>query len=382
MAVFQSILMVLNLVPNKMGAFEKFMMAFAQRCRQEGIQLDFLIAGEPLTEIRESLQRSHSQIHVDTAWNAGTEKEKETRFITNVCRVIREKQYDVVSFSFCNESAVIKSLLKVRIGIKNRYPKRTLWHQHSHQVAPNSLSSKYLSQLRFLSLLVDKICPVSRFAGDIMQQRSISAKKIQVLYNGVAPVVITEDERRLKREELGIGPQDFALFSASSLIPRKNVEMTIRALGKASSTCPNTHLFVAGDGSERDNLLTLAKELKLAHRVHLLGRRSDVPALIAAADLCVLTSYSEALPFFCGESYAQKRAMICTPAGAITEILENGMEGVLVPFNDADALATAISRFVNEPQYRQDREVAAFQTYQKRWTLDAMVENYFRCYIP
>jgi glycosyltransferase involved in cell wall biosynthesis len=375
-----SVLLVINLVPNKMGAYEKFMMAFADRCSRDTIRLDFMLPGEPLPEIREALCRAGCKLHILPDWNTGSSSEIKDRFVKRYIDIIASHYYDIVSFSFCEEIPVLASLLQTRVRLPLQPAKRTIWHQHSQQQKPGSILSKYLSQLRLLSCGLNKICPVYAHAGAIMRERSISADKIHVLYNGVMPVSVGDEERRQKRQELGVTPDDFILFSASSLIARKNVAMSIRAVAKSLPTCPSLHLFVAGDGEDKENLGVLAENLNISPRIHLLGRRSDVPQIIAAADLCVLTSFNEAFPFFCAESYGQKKAMICTPAGGIPEILQDGVQGAIVPFDDVNALVAAICRFVSDAQYRQSCEAAAYETFCKQLTLDVMVDEYFRCY--
>lgn len=371
--------MVARLVPNKLGAYERFLTRFADKCRDEGLAIDFLFDGSPLEEVRGSLAQSGAGISVLSENPTLSEGRKAVPLFGAYCALVCRHAYRLVSFSYCDPSSVLAAITWAHIRCPSQRP-RIVWHQHSEQKSPRSLLSSRFSTLRLASGFMDAVCPVYEKGAQIMRQRHIDERKIRVLGNGVCLTPLSDLDRNRLRGQLGIAPGDFMLFSASSLIVRKNVAMMIRALAKARAENPNIVLAVAGEGDQLPVLADLARELDVSDHVRFLGLRNDVQALTSASDACLMTSWSEASPFFCMEALAAGRTLIATPAGGVSEIVQDGANGVLVGFDDHRALAREIVRITRDSGLRARFERAACETYRSRFTLDHMVDSYFDCY--
>lgn len=375
----RTVLMVSRLVPNKLGAYERFTMAFAEKCQREGLTVDFLFDGAPLEEVRRRLVESGAGISVLSESLAGASKGNSARLAEQYWALVARHHYRLVSFSYCEPLATLGALAGARARLLSQRP-RIVWHQHSEQQPPRGFVSRRLSLLKLASTFMDRVCPVYEQGAEIMRARHIDSRKIQVIGNGVCRNPISVPEKEKLRRELGVGSEGFLLFSAASLIARKNVAMMIRALAKALDQVQNLVLVVAGEGDQRTALTDLARKLNVESRVRLVGLRNDAAELAASSDLCLMTSYSEALPFFCLEAFAAGRTIIATPAGGIPEIVEDGVNGLLVGFDDHQALADQIARLARDPGRRAEYEHAACETYHERYTLDHMVEAYFGYY--
>ncbi|HEX5323823.1 MAG TPA: glycosyltransferase family 4 protein [Capsulimonadaceae bacterium] len=376
----RAILMVVGLVPNKLGAYERFMAAFAERCHKKGIRVDFLLAGEPLPEIKASLANSGSTIHVLDGWFDRIGRDRAHRFVSYYLDLLREHNYQLVSFSFCTIREVFSALLRTHMTSARSMRPHTVWHQHSEQQRPHSILQRRLSRLKLLSLLMNNVCPVFEGAVEIMRERGISEEKITVITNGVESVSLSPAQIADKRKDIGAGPGDFVLFSAASLIERKNIPMMLHAFSAALARVPNLLLAIAGEGELEHSLKELACQLKVNGRVRWLGQRNDVGELCVAADLCLITSRSEALPFFCLEALAANRTMIATPAGGITEVVQDRTNGVIVAIDDSEAMAREIVHLAQDANLRNAYEKAASETYLSKFTLDHMVEAYLGSY--
>lgn len=105
---------------------------------------------------------------------------------------------------------------------------------------------------------------------------------------------------------------------------------------------------IAGDGPDR-----AAVEAALAGRAVVLGERSDVPALLAAADVFVLSSTSEGMPMTVIEAMAAGLPVVASDVGGMRELVEHGVTGLLVPARDADALAGALADLLADPARRR-----------------------------
>lgn len=374
----RAILMALNLVPDKLGAYERFMMRFAERSAKEGLSVDFLVAGEPIDEITRSLARSGAGVSILPDWNSGPTILRGPRLARRIAELQGSYHYRLVSFSFCEPLSSLAALESARKQSAGR-PK-LVWHQHSEQQSPRFISRR-ISALRLASGLVDRICPVYQKGAEVMRARHIAADKIEVLPNGACACPLPAEKRDRKRGEIGICPGDFALFVAASLIERKNIAMMVRALATALPQAQNLVLTIAGEGHLKAALTDLACGLGVADRVRFLGLRNDVGALVSASDLCLMTSYSEALPFFCIEAFAAGRTIVSTPAGGIPQVVRHGENGILVGFDDDEAMARAIVTLAGDHALRKRYEKKAAETHRSDYTEAQMVEAYFTFYL-
>jgi glycosyltransferase involved in cell wall biosynthesis len=148
------------------------------------------------------------------------------------------------------------------------------------------------------------------------------------------------------RAELDI-PADAPLaVVVGRLEPEKGHPTLIEAWPVVHHHFPSAHLLVVGEGSERDRLEGLAAAHLRAEiccaSVHFLGRREDVPQILAAADVVVMPSYREAQGLAIVEALAANRPVIASNVGGIPEMIRSGENGMLVPSQDPSALASAI----------------------------------------
>jgi glycosyltransferase involved in cell wall biosynthesis len=140
--------------------------------------------------------------------------------------------------------------------------------------------------------------------------------------------------------------------------PWKGVDVAIRAL----LHIPNAILVIAGDGQERANLEQLTAELGLEKRVHLLGSlpRAELPAVYAASDLLLATSFaSETFGIGPVEAQACGLPVVASRFGGFPEVIDEGRTGLLYPPRDAQALATAVNRLLDDPALRASMAAAA-----------------------
>ena len=149
------------------------------------------------------------------------------------------------------------------------------------------------------------------------------------------------------RAELDI-PADAPLaVVVGRLEPEKGHPTLIEAWPVVHHHFPSAHLLVVGEGSERDRLEGLAAAHLRAEiccaSVHFLGRREDVPQILAAANVVVMPSYREAQGLAIVEALAANRPVIASNVGGIPEMIRSGENGMLVPSQDPSALASAIA---------------------------------------
>lgn len=136
---------------------------------------------------------------------------------------------------------------------------------------------------------------------------------------------------------------------------------------------PSARFALVGDGELRGELEALAESLGVAGHVEFLGRRDDVPELLATFDVFALPSLFEGLCLAVIEAQAAGVPVVATPVGGIRETVVDGETGLLVPPRDAAALAAAIVRLLDGPE-EAARLAASARTRVGRFSVERMVE--------
>jgi GalNAc-alpha-(1->4)-GalNAc-alpha-(1->3)-diNAcBac-PP-undecaprenol alpha-1,4-N-acetyl-D-galactosaminyltransferase len=169
-------------------------------------------------------------------------------------------------------------------------------------------------------------------------------------------------------------PQPFIL-GAGRLVHQKGFDILIRAFAVVATDAPQLRLVIAGEGPDAQQLRDLAAGLGLGSRVTFLGNVRDLSALMRYAVAFVLSSRYEGFPNVLLEALACGLPTVAAdcPVGP-REILAGGQYGLLVPCNDAAALARAIARLVADAELRQQLSALgpiATAPYEKRRVVDA-----------
>ena len=155
--------------------------------------------------------------------------------------------------------------------------------------------------------------------------------------------------RASARAALGIPEGVPVAGTVTRLCRQKDPETLLRAARLAAELRPDTRFVVVGDGPLRPQVERLLDELELRDHVTLLGRRSDVDALLPGFDAFVLSSRWEGLPRVVVEAMAVGVPVVSTDVGGIAEAVEDQVSGLLVPPGDSVSLANALVRALAEP---------------------------------
>jgi glycosyltransferase involved in cell wall biosynthesis len=175
--------------------------------------------------------------------------------------------------------------------------------------------------------------------------------RLTTLYNGIdlAPFATARDLRFKTRALLGIPAGTPVLTTVAVLRPPKGIEFMIEAMPHVLARRPETRYLIVGDGEHETALKALATRLGLDGRVIFAGRRSDIPAVMGASDIFVLPSVNEALPTVLVEAMAAGLPIAATDIGGIPEMVEPGVNGILLPPRDPAKLAHACCRLLDDP---------------------------------
>jgi glycosyltransferase involved in cell wall biosynthesis len=176
--------------------------------------------------------------------------------------------------------------------------------------------------------------------------------------------------------ELGIPEERRLVLAVGNLYPVKDHATLLRA----GAGLEGVHVLIAGRGPELEGLASLARALGAASRVHLLGLRSDVARLLAAADLLVHPSRAEGLPLAILEAMAAALPVVASRVGGIPEAVVDGETGQLVRPCDPDVLRDAIRSVLHDPDRAALFGRAGRARVERHFSLEAMTGRYRALY--
>lgn len=233
---------------------------------------------------------------------------------------------------------------------------------------------------RLCTRLSHGVIAVSQHTADHMvRAEQAPPAKVQVVLNGIdcerVRLPSAEERDRVCRELAADG--SYVILVAARLHPEKGYEHLFDALPLLRSRLdrPLT-LLVAGTGPFEAAYRERVRALGCGHVVRFLGFREDVPALMAAADLFVLPSVAEAFGLVLAEALYLGVPVVATRVGGIPEIVDDGIDGVLVPPGDSRVLAEAIAGLLCDPERRRRLAGAGRDKVVARFGFEQMVRSY------
>ncbi|MCX5752897.1 MAG: glycosyltransferase [Candidatus Krumholzibacteria bacterium] len=213
----------------------------------------------------------------------------------------------------------------------------------------------YLVMERMLGAITDARICVSRDIMEIRRRREgTPERKLVFIPNAVDTARFRKPsrDRATVAAEFGWDPAQPLVIAVGRLEPEKNYELLVRAIDRLRARFPSIRCLLVGDGRCRAALASLVDSLGLASRVTLTGARADIPDLLGAADVFVLSSLKEGLPVSLLEAMAAGRGIVATSVGGIPETIRDGESGLLVPSGDLEALAGGIGRLLADGELR------------------------------
>jgi len=200
--------------------------------------------------------------------------------------------------------------------------------------------------------------------------------QVPVVYNGVFTTKYCMKEKVKERKESNTN-----LIHVGSFKPAKNHHLLIEAFGLAIKECPDLRLWLVGDGPALNDVRDHVKRKGLSDYVSFLGTRDDVPDLLAASDIFVLSSDWEGMPLAVIEAMAAGKPVIATCVGAIPEMVRDGVEGLIVPPGDKEAIVNAILRLTLDSNEREQMGRAASRRAKETFDISRTAEEYEALYL-
>jgi len=205
---------------------------------------------------------------------------------------------------------------------------------------------------------------------DYIQGEGWPAERVHYLPNFVA----ADKASPVTLKALNLPASARFILALGRLHENKAFDTLIRALAETDSV----YLAIAGEGPERAALENLAIELGVRPRIRMLGWRDDVPALLAACDAFVCPSRHEPLGNVVIEAWAQSKPVVAAASQGPSQLIADGKDGLLVPVDDAPAMAAAVRRVLGDADLAGDLARAGRARYEAEFTEARVIESYLK----
>ncbi len=212
---------------------------------------------------------------------------------------------------------------------------------------------------------------VSRFVQTV---EGVGHDRIRVIYYGLDDIRSQVDPSEARRMA-GFEDDTLVFCIIARLTEQKGHRFLIDAFGEAHLHNPRIRLLVAGDGELRSQLEGMVRERGIQSAVHFTGYRADVPALLGGCDVFVHPSLWEGFGLSILEAMVFAKPIISTWVGAIPELIEHNVSGILVSPRDGARLADALILLAADADLRNRIGEQARNRWQARFTLDRMVRQ-------
>jgi len=218
---------------------------------------------------------------------------------------------------------------------------------------------------------------------DVAARDYVSSEKLVLIYNGVdgEPFELASRKREQFRRTMGLGDSQKVVTVVANLIPYKGHLDFLRAARLVKDGIPGARFCLVGEdrGIQKD-LESEAQNLRIRESVLFMGRRSDIPSLLAASDLFVLPSHEEGFSNVILEGMAAGLPVVATKVGGNSEAVVDGMTGWLVPPQNPKVMAEKIVDLLKDPHKARSWGEKGKERVKRFFTVEQMVEKHLALY--
>jgi glycosyltransferase involved in cell wall biosynthesis len=234
---------------------------------------------------------------------------------------------------------------------------------------------------RVLNWLPATVVAVSRSLRSQLLAEGFPESRVRVVRNGIDPGPPPAPElRRDARARLGLHEDELVIGAVGRLAPVKDFGALIAAFGLVRSLPGRARLVIVGDGPERAALLSEARAANVSRAVLFTGHQDDVPSLMPAFDIFVNSSIYEGVSLTVLEAMAAGLPVVATAVGGTPEIVDDGVNGRLVPRRAIREMASAVAGLARDPELRARFGAAGRSRVLQSFHIDRMVRTYAGLY--
>ena len=221
---------------------------------------------------------------------------------------------------------------------------------------------------------VDRFICASGAIRDMLAADGVPPARVSVVHEGIDIASIARARPLNLHREFGLPPGCPIVGNVAALVPHKGQRHLVDAAAQLAREVPDARVLIVGGGELERALARQVRLLRLEGRVILTGFRSDVPSVLKALDLFVMSSVTEGLGTSVLDAMAAGLAVVGTRAGGIPESVVDGRTGLLVPPGDSPALAGAIADLLRDGEKRRAFGAAGRQRVHGVFSAERMVD--------
>ncbi len=280
------------------------------------------------------------------------------RSMWTIKSLLRQNRFDVLNTHSGHDSLVA--------GFAGRLAQVPLIVRTRHLALP-------VTSLATYSWLPHRVIAVSQYVRKYLISVGVNESRVETIYDGIVrPDVIDHSSLRA---ELGIDDNATVAGIVAFMRDKKGHDDLIHAALPLLVERPDFHIVMAGDGPRFESITRRVAELRLGGQVHLLGYRTDIPNVLKACDLFVLPTHQEALGQAFIEAMAAGLPLIGTWVDGVPELIDHGVNGLLVPPHDPESLRAALRQLLDNPVLRVAMGAAGRAITDTRFTVDDMASQ-------
>lgn len=289
-------------------------------------------------------------------------------FIRKLKMILDDKKVRIVhtNGNYDRTAGAFAARLSGALHVTNVHSFHSLQHNLTHWVRNRFATDHYL---------VDGVC-----VSDMLQRTDgIAAGRISVVYLGVDPDVMKKSEtgRSGIRRELGVRDSEQLIGNVARFVPFKGQVFLIRAFASVAARFPDARLVLVGDGEMKEKLESEVRELGIGGKVLFPGFRDDLNAVYSAFDVYAHPSVEgggETFPFAVLQALATELPVVVTRVGDVPQMVEEGVNGYVVPDQDPDAIAAKLSVLLAERVRCTAMGIMGRKRLLGRFTVEKMVD--------
>ncbi|MGB3637662.1 MAG: glycosyltransferase family 4 protein [Rivularia sp. (in: cyanobacteria)] len=192
--------------------------------------------------------------------------------------------------------------------------------------------------------LADRVIAVSKAVAQSLTQRGISQNKLRIICNGT----LGSPRNPVKNEYQHLKLEHPAIVSVAGMYQRKGITNLINAFEQIADSFPQAHLYLVGNGPDKQLFEAQSKQLSSVNRIHFEGYQPEPQRYLNTCDIFVLASLRDPCPLVLSEAREAGCAIIATDVDGIPEALDYGEAGLLVPPQDTQALAHTLTKLLDD----------------------------------
>lgn len=266
----------------------------------------------------------------------GAGRDVDPRWVTRLVHLVRAGRFDIVHAHSPLSASVARPVLRAGApGVRIVYTEHNRWPSY-HRLTRVANAATFSANHAAIAV-----------SADVRASMSAGAQaRTEVIHHGVdlGAIRAWRSARTAVRAELGVGTDETLALTVANYRANKRYPDLLAAARMVIDADPAVRFAAAGHGPLEAEIRSEHARLGLGDRFRLLGYRDDALRLLAGADLFVLASGHEGLPVAVMEAFALGVPVVATAVGGLTEVVTDGVDGLLVPPGDPTALAGAVRR--------------------------------------